>query len=57
MLSTSVCLSPPPPDSTWPSDHGDCSRSKYTLGAGLPANVTSEDIKRIDNVDVGNAQW
>mmetsp|Transcript_15492 Transcript_15492/g.29186 ORF Transcript_15492/g.29186 Transcript_15492/m.29186 type:complete len:559 (+) Transcript_15492:66-1742(+) len=45
------------PKSTWPSDHGDCSRSKYTLGAGLPTHVTNENIKRIDNVDVGNAQW
>lgn len=45
------------PKSTWPSDHGDCSRSKYTIGAGLPKNVKPEDIKRVDNVDVGNAQW
>jgi hypothetical protein len=43
--------------STWPSDHGDSSRSKYTLGAGLPADVTSENLKRIDNLEVGNAQW
>lgn len=43
--------------STWPSDHGDSSRSKYTLGAGLPRNFSSDDLKRVDNSEVGNAQW
>jgi hypothetical protein len=43
-------------DTPWPSDHGDSSRSKFTIGAGLPANVTASDLKRIDLDDV-EVQW
>eukprot|EP00602_Paraphysomonas_sp_CaronLab_P009241 CAMPEP_0185035846 /NCGR_PEP_ID=MMETSP1103-20130426/27903_1 /TAXON_ID=36769 /ORGANISM="Paraphysomonas bandaiensis, Strain Caron Lab Isolate" /LENGTH=555 /DNA_ID=CAMNT_0027573117 /DNA_START=5 /DNA_END=1672 /DNA_ORIENTATION=+ len=44
-------------NSTWPNDHGDSSRTKYTLGAGLPRHFHASDLKRIDNEEMGNAQW
>jgi hypothetical protein len=31
--------------STWPSDHGDSSRTKFTVGAGLPKGFDQKDVK------------
>ena len=44
-------------DSTWPADHGDISRSKYTLNAGLPADFNPEDIELIIQDKSEQAQW
>lgn len=43
--------------STWPSDHGDSSRTKYTLGAGLPADFDPKDLKMMQNTDLKLTQW
>lgn len=43
--------------STWPLDHGDSARSKFVMNAGLPANVTSENMKSIANPYLIGAQW
>jgi len=44
-------------DSTWPSDHGDVSRSKYSIGAGLPKHFNASDLKSMTTKDLPNAQW
>mmetsp|Transcript_3156 Transcript_3156/g.4892 ORF Transcript_3156/g.4892 Transcript_3156/m.4892 type:complete len:550 (-) Transcript_3156:135-1784(-) len=44
-------------NSTWPSDHGDSSRSKYTIGGGFPSDFDVQSIKRIDNNELDPAQW
>lgn len=31
--------------STWPNDHGDSARTKFTVGAGLPAEFDASDLK------------
>jgi hypothetical protein len=44
--------------STWPIDHGDTARSKFTMSAGLPKDVSAERIKFIENTEIGsNIQW
>jgi hypothetical protein len=45
-------------NSTWPSDHGDTSRSKFTLNAGLPKQFDPDKLKRIDQTtNISFAQW
>ena len=44
-------------ESTWPSDHGDISRSKYTLNAGLPADFKADELKTILQRSTPQAQW
>lgn len=44
-------------ESTWPTDHGDVSRSKYSLGAGLPKHFNTSDLRVMSNKDLPNAQW
>lgn len=44
--------------STWPSDHGDSSRSKFTVGAGLPRGLLDADsLKVIEQNNLPGAQW
>lgn len=43
--------------STWPSDHGDSSRSKFTYGAGLPKDIQSNDLKVTEQTSVEKVQW
>jgi hypothetical protein len=44
--------------STWPSDHGDSSRTKYTVGAGLPKGpLNAADVKIIEQNNLAGAQW
>jgi hypothetical protein len=43
--------------STWPVDHGDTARSKYTFDAGLPAGVKEEDVKIMSNLNLKGVQW
>jgi hypothetical protein len=40
----------------WPSDHGDSSRSKYTINAGFPTDL-SEEILKVEELGVEGAQW
>jgi hypothetical protein len=35
----------------------DSSRSKYTIGAGLPKTFSVEEVNRIDQDSLGSAQW
>jgi hypothetical protein len=35
----------------------DSSRSKYTLGAGLPKRFDVSDVRRVDQDSLGSAQW
>lgn len=44
--------------STWPSDHGDSSRSKFTVGAGFPkGNLDADSLKVIEQNSLPGAQW
>ena len=43
--------------STWPSDHGDTSRSKVTVNAGLPLDFKSEELKMIQTSELPLSQW
>ena len=43
--------------SSWPSDHGDISRSKYSLNAGIPKDFNPDDIKLKIKEDINDAQW
>lgn len=43
--------------STWPADHGDVSRSKYTIGAGLPQYFDPADIQIHTQPRIPSAQW
>lgn len=43
--------------STWPSDHGDIARSKYTMGGGLPKDFKPEDLKSVNQDALPSAQW
>ena len=43
--------------SSWPADHGDNSRSKYSLDAGLPANFNPDDIKIHTQKELESPQW
>lgn len=44
--------------STWPSDHGDSSRTKFTVGAGLPrGQLDAEQLKVVEQNDLPGAQW
>jgi hypothetical protein len=43
--------------STWPVDHGDTARSKYTFDAGLPAGVKEQDVKIMSNLNLKGVQW
>ena len=43
--------------STWPSDHGDSSRSKYTYNAGLPKGFRPEELKIASQTALPKAQW
>lgn len=53
----STCRTTSLANSTWPSDHGDSSRTKYTIGAGLPANFNPADLKVLKQTDVHSGQW
>ena len=44
-------------DSSWPADHGDSSRSKYSLNAGLPKSFKPEDLKILKQPILKGAQW
>lgn len=44
-------------NSSWPADHGDSSRSKFSLGAGLPANFNLSDIKLMYQPELKQPQW
>jgi hypothetical protein len=35
----------------------DSSRSKYTIGAGLPKKFSVDEVKRVDQDSLGSAQW
>ena len=43
--------------STWPSDHADVSRSKFTLGAGLPSGFDPADLKIATQTSLPMVQW
>ena len=43
--------------SSWPSDHADSSRSKFTIGAGLPMNFNPNDLKVMKQEATPFAQW
>jgi hypothetical protein len=44
--------------STWPSDHGDSSRTKFTIGAGLPkGDLNPDDLKIIEQNGLLGPQW
>ena len=43
--------------STWPLDHADVGRMKYTMHAGFPRNFKPEDVHRITQPEVQQAQW
>lgn len=53
----STCRNTALAKSTWPSDHGDSSRSKYTIGAGLPAAFEEKDIKFVQSTALNLTQW
>lgn len=44
-------------NSTWPSDHGDIARSKYTIDAGLPSDFEVSKLKIITQEEAPQAQW
>lgn len=54
---TSTCRNTALARSTWPSDHGDSSRAKYTIGAGLPAEFNESDVKVIQSTELALTQW
>jgi hypothetical protein len=43
--------------STWPLDHGDSARSKFIMGAGLPKDVSSANVKLMMNLNLKGVQW
>ena len=43
--------------SSWPSDHADTARGKFTLNAGLPIGVTADDLKEIKQHEAKDCQW
>jgi len=43
--------------STWPSDHGDSSRTKYTYHAGLPADFDASRVSIVKQEKITAAQW
>ena len=44
--------------STWPSDHGDSSRTKFTVGAGFPkGDLNPEDLKIVEQNGLLGPQW
>lgn len=44
--------------STWPSDHGDSSRTKFTVNAGLPrGKLDADELKVVEQNDLPGAQW
>lgn len=53
---TSTCREVSLGGSSWPSDHGDSSRSKFTFGAGLPRDVEASQVKRIEQA-LTAPQW
>lgn len=44
-------------NSSWPTDHGDVSRSKYSLNAGLPSNFEESQLKLKFQPDLKSPQW
>ena len=44
-------------DSSWPSDHADTARSKFTLNAGFPRDFKSSDVKMLTQPNISEAQW
>ena len=44
-------------NSTWPSDHADVSRSKFTLNAGLPRGFHPQELKLTLQKDLIQPQW
>jgi hypothetical protein len=44
--------------STWPLDHGDSSRTKFTVGAGLPkGELNPDELKVIEQNGLQGPQW
>ena len=41
----------------WPCDHGDTARRKFTLGGGLPADFSAEDLTLQQNRSLPYPQW
>lgn len=44
-------------NSSWPADHGDVARSKFTLGAGLPKHFDPSKLRVNTQTDLPHAQW
>jgi hypothetical protein len=44
-------------NSSWPADHGDVARSKYTLGSGLPKEFDPANLRIDTQEKVPKAQW
>lgn len=44
-------------DTSWPSDHGDVSRSKFTIGSGLPRDFDASKLQVRVQKELPNAQW
>ena len=44
-------------DTRWPSDHADVSRSKFTIGAGLPNGFDASKLNVITQRALPNSQW
>ncbi len=44
-------------NSSWPADHGDVARSKFTLGAGLPKHFDPSKLRVHTQTDLPHAQW
>jgi hypothetical protein len=44
-------------DTSWPSDHGDVSRSKFTIGSGLPRDFDASKLQVSVQNELPNAQW
>lgn len=43
--------------SSWPSDHGDSSRSKYSLGHGLPKDFDPKNLRVLYQPNITSPQW
>jgi len=54
---TATCRDKSLSGSTWPSDHGDSSRTKFTYGAGLPQELNPEEMKKIEQNGLNSPQW